>query len=260
MDILLNVIVINVKSSVERRIRITKQLDKLEVPYKIMEATEGKDLTDEWIKNNIGERLKNIYYEKLHYSVNKNALACADSHRRAQLIASELKSTYTLILEDDVEFTSGFKKKLNNTIRLMHKHKLHVAFLGYHWEKGSFKKRRDIDCAGCGFSVYSYPADGHVSGAHSYLVDSIGAKKLVKENIDKIQDTADSYFIKEKGLNDSTVVLYPKLTTVGYLDSDIGYPVQDPNIIYKTKRRVFSLSLKYKHVYYLLRFWKERRL
>jgi len=260
MDTSLNILVINVKSSIERRVRITKQLDKLGLPYRILEATVGNDLTNDWIENNIGDRFKKIYYEKLHYSVNKNALACADSHRRAQLIASELENCYTLILEDDVEFTNGFKKKVNNIIKLMDKHKLHVAFLGYHWEKGTFKKRLDIDCAGCGFSIYRYPEDGHVSGAHSYLVDSIGAKKLVEENIDKIQDTADSYFIKEKGLNDSTVVLYPKLTTVGYLESDIGYPVQGPNIFYTSKKMVFSLSLKYKPVYYLLRFWKERRL
>lgn len=260
MEKKLKILVINLKSSSERRAIILKQLDSLGIPYEFLEATEGNKLTDEWIENNIGERLKKIYYENLHYSVNKNALACADSHRRAQIIAADFKSGYTLILEDDVQLTRGFKKKINNTIDLMHKHSLHVAFPGYNWSKGSFEKRMDINCSGLGFSFYKYPVDGKISGAYSYIVDSIGAKKLVKENLDQIQDTADTFYIKEKGLSKSTVVLYPKLVTTGYLDSDIGYSAQGLKPINIAKKLVYSLSVKSKPSYFLLRYWKERRL
>lgn len=260
MNATLNILVINLKSSSERRARISKQLDILGIPYKFLEATEGKALTEEWIEKNFGEGIKKIYYENLHYSVNKNALACADSHRRAQLIASDFKSGYTLILEDDAQLSRGFKKKIYNTINLMRKHSLHVAFPGYHWSKGSFEKRTDIECSGLSFSFYKYPIDGHVAGSHSYIVDSVGADKLVRANLDKIQDTADTFYIKEKGLNNSTIVLYPKIITVGYLESDIGYSDPDTNLIKKSKLVAYSLALKSPYFYYLLRSWKERRL
>lgn len=260
MNLTLNILVINLKSSSTRRARIAKQLDSLNIPYEFLEATEGKALTDEWIENNIGNYLERVYYNKEHFSVNKNALACADSHRRAQIIASKFESGYTLILEDDVELSREFEKKINNTINLMSKHSIHIAFPGYHWSQGSFEKRVDINCSGLGFSLYKYPVDGHVAGAHAYIVDSSGAKKLVEANLDKIQDTADTFYIKEKGLNNSTVVLYPKIVTAGYFESDIGYSAQGSQLINIAKKFVYSSSLKSKPVYCLLRYWKERRL
>lgn len=260
MDISLKILVINLKASSERRARISKQLDKLGIPYEFLKATEGSGLTDEWIESNIGDRVKYVYYNKIHHSVNKNALACADSHRRAQLIASNFENGYTLILEDDVELSRDFKNKIMNTIRLMREHSLHVAFPGYNLASGSLKKKVNINYLGLGFSFFKYPADGHVSGAYAYLVDSIGAKKLVEYNLEKIQNTADTFGIKEKGLNDTTVVLYPKIVTTGYFESDIGYFSSKTSLIKKTKQITFLLSLKSNTVHHILRYWKERRL
>ncbi|TXD98096.1 glycosyltransferase family 25 protein [Psychrobacter frigidicola] len=256
----LKILVINLKASSERRASISKQLDNLDIPYDFLEATEGSLLTDEWIENNIGDRVKYVYHNKIHHSVNRNALACADSHRRAQLIASNFKSGYTLILEDDAVLTSSFKKKITNTIKLMHEHSLHIAFPGYHWSKGSFEKRLDINCSGSGFSFFKYPVDGHVAGAHSYIVDYVGARKLVEDSLEKIQNTADTFCIREKGLNQSTVVLYPKIVTAGYFESDIGYLTSRINLAARIKQVTYSLALKSRTVHYFLRHWKERRL
>lgn len=256
----LNILVINLKSSSERRTRISKQLDSLDISYEFLEATEGRLLTDEWIENNIGNYLKRVYYNKEHYSVNKNALACADSHRRAQSIAASFESGYTLILEDDVELARDFSKKITNTVRLMQEHSLHVAFPGYGWAKGSFEKRLDVNCSDFGFSFFKYPIDGNVTGSYSYLVDSIGAKKLVEDNLEKIEDTADTFYIREKGLNDSTVVLYPKIVTTGYFESEIGYVTSRVSLARRVKQVTLSLSLKSNIIHYLLRYRKERQL
>ena len=67
-------------------------------------------------------------------------------------------------------------------------------------------------------------------------------------------------YIKEKGLNSSTIVLYAKIITAGYLESDIGYSDPDTNLIKKSKLVAYSLALKSPYFYYLLRSWKERRL
>ena len=256
----LKILVINLKASSERRDRISKQLNDLNIPYEFLEATEGQMLNDEWIEDNIGDYLKRIYHYNEHYSVNKNAFACADSHRRAQLIASNFENGYTLILEDDVELTRNFKNKIVNTVKLMQKHSLHLAFPGYNLASGSCEKRIDIDCSGLGFSFLGYPIAGHVSGAYSYVVDSIGAKKLVNNNLKTIGSTADTFHIKEKGLNESTVVLYPKLVTTGYFESDIGYMTPDITLIKRAKRIVYSLSLKSNIVYRFLRYKKERTM
>ena len=77
MNISLKILVINLKSSSERRASMSKQLNNLDIPYEFLEATEGGLVTDEWIENNIGDYLKRVYYNNEHYSVNKNALACA---------------------------------------------------------------------------------------------------------------------------------------------------------------------------------------
>lgn len=259
MDISLNIVVINLKVSFERRARISKQLDKLDIPYEFLEATEGSILTDEWIESNIGDRLKGVYHNKEHRLITKNALACADSHRRAQLIASNFESGHTLILEDDVELSSDFKNKIINTIKLMREHSIHITFPGYNLAKGSCKKKLGVNSDEFGLSFFKYPADGHVSGAYAYLVNSIGAKKLVNENLEKIQYMADTFRIKEKGLNDTTVILYPKIVTTGYLDSEIGYSTSGDSLIKKSKQAVYSLSIKSKIAHYLLRHWKERR-
>lgn len=263
----LEILVINLKKSHERRARISEQLDSLNIPYKFLEATEGSEVTDQWIEKNIGDYLKRVYYNNEHFSVNKNALACADSHRRAQLIASNFESGYTLILEDDVELTSNFKNKILNIAKLMHEHSLHLAFPGYNLASGSCKKKLDINCSGLGFSLLTYPMAGHVSGAYSYIVDSIGARKLVKDNIEKIESTADTFRIKEKGLNESTVVSYPKLVTTGYFESDIGYFESDIvsvplgiSFIKRAKRITYSLSLKSKIIHRFLRYKKERTM
>lgn len=147
----LRILVINLKASSKRRDRISKQLDVLGIPYDFLEATEGPLLTDKWIESNIGDYLKRVYYNNEHFSVNKNALACADSHRRAQLIAANSKSDYTLVLEDDVELTSSFRNKILNTVKLMQEHSLHLAFAGYNLASGSCEKRLDINCSGFGF-------------------------------------------------------------------------------------------------------------
>lgn len=47
MNTSLKILVINVKSSSERRARISKQLNSLDIPYEFLEATEGRLLTDD---------------------------------------------------------------------------------------------------------------------------------------------------------------------------------------------------------------------
>lgn len=256
----LQIIIINLKSSVERKARITKQLDKYEIPYEFLEATEGASLDDRWIENNIDDYLKDIYYRKKHHSVNVNALACADSHRRAQILASNFVEGYTLILEDDVELTTGFDKKVKYIVKVMEKKNIHIAFLGYNLYSGNSFEMKNLKlkkrCNGVKF--HSYPLDGRISGAFAYLIDSTGAKNLVQDNLYKIKDTADTFYINEKGINDSTVLLFPKLVTSGYFDSDIGY-LTKKSLFKSLKKQMFIASKKSNIFLNLVRVYKEKK-
>lgn len=258
----LQIIIISLKQSSSRKYRMLQQLESFDIPYLFLEATDGRDLDNEWIENNIADDLKEYYYQKKHFSVNKNALACADSHRRAQLIARDFKDGYTLILEDDVELTKNFDGKIQHIISLMEKHSLNVSFLGYYIFNGSSEKRIDIKSRNFypNIQLLSYPKNGRISGSFGYLVSSSGASKLVADNIDKIQRTADTFYINEKGMNDCTVLLYPKLVTTGFFDSDIGYIKKNETFSRKLKNNVFLLSKKSKLIRSVIRIYKERKI
>lgn len=255
----IRIIIINLKGSHERRSEMRQQLEKLNIPYTFLEATEGKNLTNDWIELNIDERLKDIYINKKHYSVNKNALACADSHRRAQEIASNFDNGYTIILEDDVKLSSNFEDRVKSTIEQIKLNSINIVFLGYGIFNGDFIKCKDMKTTKFGVSFYNYPKNGRIAGAYAYMVNSTGAKSLLKDNTNKIQRTADTFYINENNLNTSTTLLYPKLVTTGYTYSDIGYP-SEAKFKYKAKQRVFELMKKYPFSLSLVRFIKERRI
>lgn len=255
----IKIIIINLKDSHERRSEMMQQLKKVNIPYSFLEATEGKNLTNDWIELNVGEKLKDIYINKKHYSVNKNALACADSHRRAQEIASNFENGYTIILEDDVELASNFEDRIKSTIDQVELNSINIVFLGYGVFNGDLIRRKDMKKTKSGITFYKYPSNGRIAGAYAYMVNSIGAKNLLRDNIDKIQRTADTFYINENNLNMSTTLLYPKLVTTGYTYSDIGYPSKT-DLKYKAKQRIFKLTKKSPFALSLVKFIKERRV
>lgn len=257
----IKIVVINLKRSTDRRRRITEQLKTCKIPYEFLDATDSHNIDDEWIENNIEEYLKDIYYNKKHHSVNKNALACADSHRRAQKLAVNYEDGYTVILEDDVELANNFQDKITAIVKIMEMNQLHIAFTGYHIFNGETSKHPSLKLSGKfpTLNFYRYPRDGKIAGAYSYIVDNIGANSLVKGNIPKIQDTADTFYINEKNINDSTILLYPKLATTGYFDSTIGYKKNNTSLLKNLKDTIFMLSRKNRILLNLLKLYKERQ-
>ena len=257
----IKIVIINLKRSTDRRQRITEQLKACNIPYEFLEATDSDNIDDEWIENNIAQYLKDIYYNKKHHSVNKNALACADSHRRAQKLAANYEDGYTVILEDDVELANNFQNKIKSIVRVMKNNHLHIAFTGYHIFNGKISKHHNLKLNKklSRLNFYKYPTDGKIAGAYSYIVDNIGANSLVKENIPKIQDTADTFYINEKNINDSTILLYPKLATTGYFDSTIGYKKNNTSLLKNLKDTIFLLSRKNRILLNLLKLYKERQ-
>lgn len=142
----------------------------------------------------------------------------------------------------------------------MKNNSLHIAFIGYHIFNGKTLKHGDLNLDGkpSNLNFYTYPKDGRIAGAYSYIVDDIGANSLVKENIPKIQDTPDTFYINERNINDSTVLLYPELATTGYFDSTIGYKQSNKNLNKTLKESIFIMSQRNRVIFNLLKTYKAR--
>lgn len=88
----LSITVINLKRSPERRVLMEKQLNELQLPFRLLEATDNPPSeTNVTTLLSSGER------------------GCADSHRRAQSDFLESEAELCLIMEDDLDISPGFK-------------------------------------------------------------------------------------------------------------------------------------------------------
>ena len=106
------VFVINLKRSAARRDHTTKQLNDLGIPFQIIEAVDGTDLSDSEIKNNGNFGIyKNGLYPRY---LLKEEIGCALSHLNIYHKMVAEKTPIACILEDDNDFSKDFKTLLIN--------------------------------------------------------------------------------------------------------------------------------------------------
>lgn len=107
----IHTVVINLPKEKARRAFMEDQLTRLSIPYRILEATDGRDYN-----------FTGLYDEKHAVRLHGRPLTaaekgCAHSHKRAleEFIASGKE--YGLILEDDVVLEASFPKAVNRVLR-----------------------------------------------------------------------------------------------------------------------------------------------
>ena len=110
-------ILINLKKDTDRLEFMTKQLNKLEIPFIRLEAVNGK----EYMEKDGSEYDDREAIKQLGRSATLGEIGCALSHKRCYqkfLNDPEYQDTkYLLILEDDVELNNNFKKILEEEIQ-----------------------------------------------------------------------------------------------------------------------------------------------
>ncbi|MEJ0061645.1 MAG: glycosyltransferase family 25 protein [Alphaproteobacteria bacterium] len=100
----MHIILINLARAAERREKMQRQFDALGLDFEILEATDGRTLTEEQralVDNRKRRRIT-------PYPLSDNEIGCWISHRRAMATMLMRKLPMAVILEDDAELTPDF--------------------------------------------------------------------------------------------------------------------------------------------------------
>jgi glycosyl transferase family 25 len=194
-----NIFVINLERSIDRRLKIQKRLNELEVQFSFINAVDGRSLSNEE---------KSLYDDaavnkKMHRSLSPGEIGCYLSHIKVwEKIVTE-KLPWAVVLEDDIIIDDDFPQIISNIQTLPIKwdvirlsglcHVPTIQLLGIH-------------------TTYSVSVPlGMPSGTQGYCVSQGGARKLLAHSkpLPGTVDTSalDAFF--EVGLKVMSIQPYP---------------------------------------------------
>ena len=116
-----NIFVISLKRSKDRRILIKKELDKLGMPFSFFNAVDGKLLKPSYQKKMSElrfEAYRNIENLKGKIKVRHGEVGCALSHIKIYSHIVKKKIPLSLVLEDDSEINENLKKIIEDPLLL----------------------------------------------------------------------------------------------------------------------------------------------
>ena len=116
-----NIFVISLKRSKDRRILIKKELDDLDMPFSFFNAINGKLLKPSFQKKMMALRFKayrNKENLKGKIKVRHGEVGCALSHIKIYSYIVKKNIPLTLILEDDSEINENLKKIIEDPLLL----------------------------------------------------------------------------------------------------------------------------------------------
>jgi len=110
-----HIVVISLKRAVERREKIIEQVNNLQLDAVIMDAVDGKELSDE--QKNKFLHLPGGYREGEKFKPGE--IGCTMSHINALKLAKQKKWPYVIVLEDDVVSAEDFEKRIKFLFRIL---------------------------------------------------------------------------------------------------------------------------------------------
>jgi len=116
-----NIFVISLKRSKDRRILIKKELDHLDMPFSFFNAIDGKLLNPQLSKKMMQLRLKayrNVENLKGKIKVRHGEVGCALSHIKIYSHIVKKNIPLSLVLEDDSEINENLKKIIEDPLLL----------------------------------------------------------------------------------------------------------------------------------------------
>lgn len=114
-----NIFVISLKRSKDRRILIKKELDNLDMPFSFFNAIDGKLLNPAIKKTMMQLRLeayKKVENLKSKIKIHHGEVGCALSHIKIYSHIVKKKIPFSLVLEDDSEINENLKKILEDPL------------------------------------------------------------------------------------------------------------------------------------------------
>jgi glycosyl transferase family 25 len=169
------VFVINLKCSEERKHHTTKQLNGSGIPFQIIEATDGAELSEDEIRDNPDYAIYKCGWNSRY--LRKGEIGCALTHLGIyRKIVSE-NIPLACILEDDNDYAKEFKEILNYWHTGTEEWDL--LYLGHHsgylTKEAQSKKPKRLDHLNC--SVGEAVEVPH--GSYGYIIRLEAAKKLL---------------------------------------------------------------------------------
>ena len=222
------VFVINLKRSRERRDHTTKQLNDLGVPFQIIEAIDGVELSDQEIRNN---RDYGIYKSGCHSSyLRKEEIGCVLSHLKIFRKMIDEKIELACILEDDNDYSKEFKNLLIDGN--LNTSEWDILYLGHHsactTREAQVSNKKHLISAD---SVIGEPIEVPY-GAYAYILNIEAAKKILKLAF-PVRMPFDSYIGNAPAIGIRTSLISPPcILNKSVFDSTI---YSDLNIVYSER-------------------------
>ncbi|WP_042846701.1 glycosyltransferase family 25 protein [Providencia rettgeri] len=209
----MNIYVINLASSLDRKEHIIKKAKDLDISLKFIDAVNGNKLSPKIIKTNSSNSIKNI-----NRHLSPSEIGCYFSHLRA--IESFLKTndSICLILEDDIYFSEEIKSIIEKFSHIQ-EFPFDILLAGYRngycslWHQLEFLNTHLLRFSDCGY------------GAHGYFLTRAGAKKILLNNsipswpYDYVTGGKADPSLKVYGLKSKAILLEPVLSNNSSIES-----------------------------------------
>jgi glycosyl transferase family 25 len=246
------VFVISLKRSVERRDHTTKQLNDLGVPFQIIEAIDGVELSDYEIINNHDY---GIYKSGFHSSyLRKEEIGCVLSHLKIFRRIVDEKIKLACILEDDNDYLMEFRDLL--TEGNLNQTEWDILYLGHH-SACTTKEAQSINKKQL---TSSYSKIGKAIevpyGAYAYIINIEAAKKILNIAF-PIRMPFDSYIGNAPAIGIRTSLISPPCVLNRSIFSSTIY--LHNNIIYPERFREFT-DMLIRKIYLWLPFLRTIRV
>lgn len=241
---MIDIFVINLESSIERKHHITKQLNSLKTKFNIFPAINGRD-PEQKILDMYDDVLSQEYRCK---SLSKGQLGCYASHYLLWKKCVELNKPI-IILEDDIVFDEpNFKRFYNLAPQLNPKYEC-IRLFSNHRRKVSIQDIESIDTL-----TINRSNKGHMRGMGYFLTPN-GAKKFLQHStkwymaVDIYMDRFWINGVEPYGISPSLIKIEPSF------DSDIGYEKNTKRPINKRcNRELFNFLENIKRIIHNLKF------
>lgn len=215
----MKIYVVNLKRSVERRKAISAQLDALGLAYEIVDAVDGRDMTE--------EELVDIVDDVRQFTVSQ--AGCQLSHNKIYTLMQQQADTHALVLEDDALITDpSFGKLLQDLdIQLPENY---ITLLTYFWcREGNLLLRPFPGTRPMAYQqeyrLYKPNVVHGIARSGAYMLSKATAAALLAFQTPKLICQADSWVVYyDQKVISGVCCVYPMPVTENpKFGSEIGY-------------------------------------
>jgi glycosyl transferase, family 25 len=178
----IKVFIINLKGSVGRKAHMVKQLDRLNIPYEFLDATDGQELSDHEIRTKYGVDTFPPWHSLNARHLTKGEIGCLLSHLRIYKRMVDEGIDCACIFEDDNDFGQDMDSLLTGGI--LRKFDWELLLLGHSGVYHYRDTRRGAKCASEQKYVSSHyhitkPLEAPF-GTFAYMIRKSAAQKLLR--------------------------------------------------------------------------------